>query len=109
MTALKGLFSVPVSSRPAVRTYRRKQQILSAAIGEEIVMMSVEKGQYYSLNAVGMRIWQLLETPRDLAEIVEALADNYDAPEDVICAEVESFLARMEREGLLELAVSNKT
>lgn len=100
---------MPVSSQPATRSYRRKQQILSAAVGDEIVMMSVEKGQYYNLNAVGVRIWQLLEMPRNPAEIVAALVEIYDAPEDRIRAEVEGFLARMEREGLLEITTSDKS
>lgn len=92
-----------VSPAPAAQTYRRKQRILSAAVADEIVMMSVERGQYYNLNAVGARIWHLLETPRSLAQIATALAEIYDAPEDKIRAEAAAFLARLEREGLLEI------
>lgn len=91
------------SPHPAAEIYRRKQRIFSASVAHEIVMMSVERGQYYNLNAVGTRIWHLLETPRNLAQIVTALAEIYDAPEDKIRAEAAAFLARLEREGLLEI------
>jgi hypothetical protein len=91
------------SSQAPAQTYRRQQRILSAPIDDQIVMMSVERGQYYNLNAVGTRIWHLLETPRSLAQIVTALAEIYDAPDKKIRAEAGAFLARLEREGLLEI------
>jgi hypothetical protein len=84
------------------RAYLRKNRILSAPIGDEIVMMSVERGQYYNLNAIGGRIWNLLETPRSLDQIVEALTEIYDAPDETIRAESAAFIARLEREGLIE-------
>lgn len=96
------------SPQPAARTYRRKQQIMSAAVDDEIVMMSVEQGQYYNLNAMGTRIWHLLETPRGVVEIVTTLAEIYDAPEDRIRVEVDAFLAGLEREGLLEIVTTSK-
>jgi hypothetical protein len=89
------------------QTYRRLQRVLSASVGDEIVMMSVEKGQYYNLNAVGGRIWRLLETPQRLDQIVTTLADVYEAPEDTIRAEADAFLARLKREGLLEIVTTD--
>ncbi len=86
------------------QTYLRKTRILSAPIGDEIVMMSVERGQYYNLNAIGGRIWNLLETPHNLDQIVEALAEIYDAPDETIRTESAAFIARLEREGLIEVA-----
>jgi len=98
-----------VSIQPADRIYRRKQQILSAAVDDEIVMMSVEKGQYYNLNVMGTRIWHLLETPRSVVEVVMALDEIYDVPEEKIRDEVDAFLTRLERAGLLELVTTGKT
>jgi len=96
------------ASTPVVApTYRRLQRVLSASAGDEIIMMSVEKGQYYNLNAVGGRIWSLLETPQRLDQIVTALADVYEAPEETISAEVDAFLARLKREGLLEIVTTD--
>ncbi|MFD0389560.1 PqqD family peptide modification chaperone [Tistrella bauzanensis] len=73
-----------VSTRTPTQTYRRQQRILSASVDDETVMMSVARGQYYNLNAVGGHIWRLLETPRSLDQIVTSLAEVYDAPEEKI-------------------------
>ena len=39
---------------------RRKDGWLSAKVGDELVMMSAEKGNYIGLSDVGARIWELL-------------------------------------------------
>ena len=88
-------------------TYWHKKGILSASIHDEVVMMSIEMGQYYNLNTVAGRIWHLLETPQNLDQITAALAEIYDAPTDTIRAEVAAFLARLKQEGLLESAADS--
>ena len=46
-------------------TVRRQGEWLSAKVGDELVMMSAETGDYLGLSEVGARIWELLETPQD--------------------------------------------
>ena len=44
----------------------RDGDILHAPVGaDEAVMMSIEAGRYYGLNAVASRIWELLESSED--------------------------------------------
>ena len=58
--------------------FQRADDLLGAAVGEELLMMSIEKGSYFSLNAVGGRIWELLETPISIDELVARLtAESY--------------------------------
>jgi hypothetical protein len=42
---------------------RRKGDWLSAMVGDELVMMSAERGNYLGLTPVGARIWELIEEP----------------------------------------------
>ncbi len=87
----------------AERTFRRSNGLLSASVDDEIVMMSVDAGQYYNLNAMGAQIWRLLKTPKTVDQIVAILAETYDASDATIRIEVGAFLDRMEREGALEM------
>lgn len=82
-------------------TYWRRPNVLSAMVNHELVMMSVETGQYFNLNAVGAHIWRLLESPQSLDVIVAALIDGYDAPESVIRGEALAFLARLEAQDMV--------
>jgi hypothetical protein len=40
------------------------------------VVMSIESGNYFGLNPVGSRIWELIEQPVKVAEVVEKLLGN---------------------------------
>lgn len=80
---------------------KRSGDVLGAAIGEELLMMSVEKGSYFSLNAVGARIWELLEHPITLDEVVAHLMQEYDVPADACREETAKFLSALRERGLL--------
>lgn len=59
------------------------EKMLSSDLGDEVVMMCIEKGKYYSLQGPSGRIWQLLETPKTLGEINSTLLEEYEvAPEE---------------------------
>lgn len=90
-----------MSDKLAALTYRRADGLLAAAVGDELLMMSVELGKYFNLNPVGSRIWELLETPRSVNSLVEALTAEYDVTPDVARREVERFLGDLEERKLL--------
>lgn len=90
-----------LSSGDAVR---RADGLLAAAVSDELLMMSVELGRYFNLNAVGARIWELLETPRTVDGLVAALTAEYDVAPDTARQEVERFLDALRERGLLASA-----
>lgn len=51
---------------------------ISAQVGDELVMMSAEHGRYLGLSPVGARIWDLLDTPTTLDQIVEQLMSDFN-------------------------------
>jgi hypothetical protein len=57
----------------------RNSDILHAPVGsEEAVMMSIDAGRYYGVNAVGARIWELLETPCTVEQLCARICDEFD-------------------------------
>ena len=54
------------------------------------------------LNETGSVIWKELETGADESEIVEKLAAEYDAPKEIIEQDVKEFIAKLEKDGILE-------
>jgi hypothetical protein len=81
----------------------RKGDWLSARVGDEIMMMSPEHGKYIGVNEVGARIWELIETPSDVAKVCEELQREFEVSPEVCEAEVNSFLAEMEKHGAIVL------
>jgi hypothetical protein len=81
----------------------RRQDIVSAPVGDEIAMMNVEKGMYYGLNDIGARIWDMLSTPIVVSELCQRLLATYDVDEATCCREVLAFLGELAEADVLDI------
>jgi hypothetical protein len=81
---------------------RRNPGWLAARVGDEILMMSAEKGLYLGLDAVGARIWDLLESPRDTDEICAHLVREYVVAPGTCRAEVDVFIDQLATHGAID-------
>jgi hypothetical protein len=80
----------------------RNANILYAPVGtEEAVMMSVEAGRYYGLNAVGLRIWELLETPQTVAQLCAQICEEFEVEPGNCEAEVLKFSDHLMENGIV--------
>lgn len=70
-------------------------------IDEEIIVMRLDNGEFFSLSGTGSAIWRLIDGTRDRATLIEALAQKYDADDREIAVDVEDFLAQLKEQGLL--------
>ncbi len=82
---------------------RKQGDWLAAKVGDELVMMSAEKGNYIGLSEVGARIWELLDTPQEIDAVCARLQGEYDVPPETCRAEVESFLDELVQHGAVAL------
>lgn len=77
---------------------------VGARVGEEIIMMDVERGKYIGLTETGARIWDLLAEPRSMEYLCAALCREYEISPTACRTEVEAFLIEMEKHGALATA-----
>lgn len=80
----------------------RSANCLASGIDDELVMIDVESGYYFSLDAIGHDIWKRLEQPVRVGDLCVALEHAYAAPLDVITADVLRLLNSMADEGLVK-------
>jgi hypothetical protein len=59
---------------------------------------------YISLDAIGRRIWELLENPAMVNDLCKQLGEEFEGTQEQISADVLSFLEELEREGLVRVA-----
>lgn len=50
---------------------------VSIELQGEMVVLSLKDGEYYGLNSVATVVWSLLETPRPVGEIRDALLEEF--------------------------------
>ena len=67
----KGLIST--NSRIVV-----SQDQVSCDLSGEAAILNLKAGVYYGLNTVGASIWKLIQEPRSIKEIRDALVEEYD-------------------------------
>jgi coenzyme PQQ synthesis protein D (PqqD) len=73
------------------RTVSPRDYVVSATHGADMALLDPVEGQYFTLNTVGARVWQLLCINTTPQGIVEALEREFDGPR----AEIEIDLARL--------------
>lgn len=74
----------------------RNEEILFSPINQDqAVMMSIESQRYYGLDAVGLRIWELLDTPRSIDQIVAQILTEFAVDEPTCQAAVLRFAQEM--------------
>lgn len=67
----------------------------------EKVMMNIEKGKYFMINEVGSSIWDYIEEPTSVNDIIKKLCSEYEV-EEVICKNsVLNFLTELNKVGLI--------
>ena len=64
------------------------------------MMMSIAQGKYYSVGDTANRIWELIEQPTPLREVVSALVSEFDVSEDVCSDQVRHFVGELIANGL---------
>lgn len=60
---------------------RADNAMLRTDLGEEMVMMDIENGNYLSLNKVGKLIWELVEQPTSVKALVDTLTKRFEITE----------------------------
>ncbi len=63
---------------------RRREQILAQKASDTLLLLNVDNGEYYALNEVGSRVWDLCDGTRSVSEIVDMLCQEYEAPSEII-------------------------
>ncbi len=70
-------------------------------IDEEVVVMSLDSGDFFSLTGTARAIWELIDGTRTCDIIVVELAGRHGVDPKAVAADVAAFLDQLENAGLL--------
>ena len=90
------------------RIFVRSQSVVSRRVSGETLIVPVrgkvgDLASIYSVNEVASLIWQLLEMPRNVSELVSAVEGEYDVDPQQAQQDVSKFLNDMLSVGLVEV------
>ena len=79
----------------------RREGLMTADMNGSAVMMDIMSGMYYNLGEVGGRIWEMLEEPMTLGNLVQKLTAEYDVSAERCRSDMLPFLNTLIERGLL--------
>lgn len=54
-------------------------------VASEAVLLSLDTGEYFGLNEVAASVWRLIQVPRSLFELRDALLEEYEGVDPMTC------------------------
>ena len=70
-------------------------------IGEDMVLLDTEAGQYFELNESGARMVELLDDLGSCAAVLENLGREYEADAGLLAAELDKLIQQLQSQKLL--------
>ena len=80
---------------------RAADGVLRRTAGEETVLLDLASEEFFGLDGVGARLFELLEQPRTLDEVVDTLLEEYDVDHDTLAGDVHALASELVERNLL--------
>ena len=81
--------------------------VLFQELEGELVLLSMETGEYFSLNEVGAKIWVLITSDWSIPDILESFMNQFDASEEQLAGDIEVFLKHLLDHKLISVVRNN--
>lgn len=78
-----------------------RPKVVADIFQDEAVAVNFDTGRYYGLSGTALAVWQSLEGNSEAGGIAAELSRRYMAEESQLQADIDAFLDRLVREGLI--------
>ncbi len=80
-----------------------KEQCSSELEGETVIL-NTKSGVYFGLNSVGASIWSLIQEPRTVNDVLDAIESKYEVETSQCESELLALLQELQTQGLIEVS-----
>lgn len=87
---------------PGPARFRQSPAVLSRTVGDEVILALAEREDFTCLAGSGRAIWEVMDAPRTLPDMVSILSDAYAVEEGVLARDVEQLLDELLEQRLVE-------
>ena len=82
---------------------QRDPEIIAAEADQDLVMVSIASGSYYGVSNVARAIWEAIEHPKKISDLIDELASAYNVDRAKCEEETLLFLGDLLTERLLQV------
>jgi hypothetical protein len=79
-------------------------QQVSCALGDESAILNLKNCVYYGVDPVGASVWNLLQHPQSVEEMLDKLLNEYQVERERCERDLLALLEKMHAEGLIEVS-----
>jgi Coenzyme PQQ synthesis protein D (PqqD) len=76
---------------------------VSCPLGDESAILNLKNSVYYGMNPVGARVWNLVQQPKSVSQLRDALLEEYEVEAAQCERDLLDLLEQMRLEGLIEI------
>ena len=78
--------------------------VMMQEVGGEAVLLDLQSETYFGLDAVGTRVWQLVEHDGQMKSIEAALLAEYDVSAERLQSDLLQLVAQLAEKGLVQVS-----
>ena len=90
--------AIPLSSSVSI-----SKEVLSQEVSGETVLLDLQSESYFGLDAVGTRIWQLLQEKGRLQQVFDTMLEEYEVDEKQLHKDLNELLVMLIDEELISI------
>jgi hypothetical protein len=80
---------------------QRDPEVIAAEADQDLIMVSIASGYYYGISNVAREIWDAIESPKRISDLIQDLTTTYDIDRTSCEDQTLSFLETLLEEGLV--------
>src|SRR5436190_12826654 len=82
---------------------QRDTNVIAAEADQDLVMVSIANGAYYGVSDVAREIWEAIEHPKKVSDLIDDLTTSYNVDRPSCEEQTLSFLESLLAERLLQV------
>lgn len=82
---------------------KSSEDVVAQKVGDEMVLLDLEAGLYYGLDAVGSRVWELLLEHGRLRVAFETLVEEYEVTPEILQQDLLHLVQELQTRGLIQV------
>jgi len=84
-------------------TITKTDDCVETVVDDELVLMNVVNGLFYSLKDTGRRAWELLAEKDSFGALVDAMCSEYDVADELCRTDLTKLLTDLDERTLVKL------
>jgi len=82
---------------------QRDPEVIAAEADQDLIMVSIASGYYYGISNVAREIWDAIESPKRISDLIQDLTTTYNIDQTSCEDQTLSFLETLLKEGLVRV------